>query len=220
MERTAIGQQGAAGAPIMKQRVIGEVFYGSIIKDEMRQQTDMEGNLRWKDEAKTKPARELVVHLLAIKGDMQAAIGGESSVPEPGEKVRVILRGGGWGAWIDATKVYGSTVLWGDVLRMTTTHATRYNSGGTELGDLKTNDEVMAWKQSPANTERKESIGFRGDVAFAAGDSLVELESAGSEPRAAASANTDPFEPAAPAAAQAVADHFGGAAVPAGEQPF
>lgn len=151
-----------SGTPVIKHRAIGEKFVGGIIKIETRDLM-RDGEVQRKDDGT--PRKELVVYVLTKSSTMVAGIGDEESVPEAGDIVRVILRGGGFGQWIDAKKALGRGVCAGDLLYMDTTHAVRYNANTyAQLGRLDTQEEVSAWEQSPANIGRKESLGRYGDL--------------------------------------------------------
>ncbi len=209
----------ASGSPVVKRGAVGEQFYGAIVNYEWRQIVK-DGEPQFKDDGK--PRNEMVVHLLAVEGGMVASIGDDSGVPNPGDSVRAIMRGGAAGQWIDAVgefkKSNGRGVEVGDILKMTTTHATRYDSTSssyTALGELTTQQAVDDWKTSPANLDRKESIGWRGDVAIgvATGDRAQWVARA---EEAYHNANRQSI-PAGPDTS--VADHFGGSAV-SNEDPF
>lgn len=151
-----------SGTPVVKHRAIGEKFVGGIIKFETRDLM-RDGEVQRKDDGT--PRKELVVYVLTKSSTMVAGIGDEESVPGAGDIVRVILRGGGFGQWIDAKKALGRGVCVGDLLYMDTTHAIRYNANTyAQLGRLDTQEDVAAWEQSPANIQRKESLGRYGDL--------------------------------------------------------
>jgi hypothetical protein len=154
------------GSPVLKRRTIGERFVGGIIRFESRNLLK-DGEVQMKDNGK--PRQEMVVHLLTHTSDMVAGIGEDEAAPARGEIVRAILKGGGYGDWIDAKKGLGRPVQVGDMFMLDTTHAVRY-SGTTysELGQVATQDEVDVWRQSRANLDRKESLGFRGRLALRA----------------------------------------------------
>jgi hypothetical protein len=152
-----------SGTPVIKHRAIGEKFVGGILKFETRDLM-RDGEIQYKDDGVT-PRKELVVTVLTKTSTMVAGIGDDESVPEPGSIVRVILRGGGFGQWIDAKKTLGRGVNVGDLLYMDTTHAIRYNASTyAQLGRLDTQDQVAEWETSPANIGRKESLGRYGDL--------------------------------------------------------
>jgi hypothetical protein len=150
------------GSPVLKQRVIGEAFVGGIIRFDTRDLMK-DGEIQLKENGKAR--QELVVHLLTHTADMAAGIGDDEGTPARGEIVRAILKGGGFSMWIDAKKALGRAVQVGDMFRLTTTHAVRYSTNGyAELGTVDTQADVETWRQSSANLNRKESLGFRGQL--------------------------------------------------------
>lgn len=151
------------GLPVIKHRAIGEKFVGGIVKFETRD-LKRDGEIQFKDDGVT-PRKELVVVALTKSSTMVAGIGDEEVVPKPGQIVRVILRGGGFGQWIDAKKTISRGVNVGDLLYLDTTHAIRYNASTyAQLGRLDTQEQVAEWETSPANIGRKESLGRYGDL--------------------------------------------------------
>jgi len=194
----------------MKQQNIGEIFYGGIINFETRNQLrDNEPVLR--DDGK--PKQELVVTLIAYAGtNMEARIGGNNEVPTDGEHVRLIMSGGRFSQWIDATdelkRSTGRGINVGDVVIMTSTHAIRFEprKGGRELGRFVTQDELANYRAtSTAYHNRQESLGVRGDLFIMAPEGeYAQLASRVLECEAAYAANkatalTTPSPPATPA---------------------
>ena len=169
------------GTPVLKHRVIGEKFEGGIVKFETRDLL-RDGEIQRKDNGD--PRKELVVHVVTKRSTMVAGIGEDEAVPEPGEMVRIILRGGGFGQWIDGKKALGRGVQVGDIIFLNTTHAIRYNANTyTQLGLLDPAEAVTEWDTSPANIGRKESLGRYGDLTLRAptddeGSLVVECEQA------------------------------------------
>ena len=161
----ALDQETTGGTPVLKRRDIGQRFRGAVIKFENRDLLKDDKPVL-KDNGK--PKQELVVHLLAIKSTMPAGIGGEEAPPEEGDIVRVILRGGGYGQWIDALKTLPRVVHVGDILDMDTTHAVRFMSSGDfrELGQFTTSEEIAAYKQGDEWMNRKETLGYRGSLSI------------------------------------------------------
>ena len=151
---------GGSGSPIVKKTAIGERTIGVLCAaPEMRQQTTTAGEKKWKDEAKTKPRNELVLTLLAMPGmTAPAGIGGVVGVPAPGDVVRMILRGGAFGDWIDAKKELGFAPRIGDVVESTIEYGQAWSEAAAEVGGkLTTQAECDA---VPRNT----SLGYYGKL--------------------------------------------------------
>ncbi len=140
--------------PIIKHQRIGESCNLAIIRweqrDRLRKNTttnamekipngvDRNNNPKFK--------QELVIHAIAISGDMVAAIGDQSGVPAPGDRIRVILKSAGFGQWIEARKTHrGGKMNVGDVLTMSTTHGQQYDQNGAPKGvKIETQEQVNA----------------------------------------------------------------------------
>lgn len=157
-----------SGAPVLKRGVIGETYVGAVVNMEQRDMLK-EDKPVLKDNGK--PRQELVVHLLTIGTDMRAGLGDVSAVPAPGEIVRLILKGGGFGQWIEAkqeiSRSLGRGIQVGDVCYVDTTNAVRYQSTGnhSELGNMTTQAEIEGYyATSEAYRHRQESLGFRGQL--------------------------------------------------------
>ena len=123
--------------PIIKHQCIGESCKVAVIRWEQRdrlkddpitkQKVKMPNGFDRNGQPKFK--QELVIQVIAISGDMVASIGDRSSVPVPGDRVRLILKGKAFGDWIDARKKHrGNKINVGDVLLLDTTHAQAWNS--------------------------------------------------------------------------------------------
>lgn len=140
--------------PIIKHQRIGESCNLAIIRWEQRDRlrknpttnamekipngVDRNNNPKFK--------QELVIQAIAISGDMVAAIGDQSGVPAPGDRVRVILKSGGFGQWIEARKSHrGGKMNVGDVLTLATTHGQQYDQNGAPKGaKIETQQQVNA----------------------------------------------------------------------------
>ena len=153
------------GHPVIKLRSIGDEYVGGIVRFEMR---DV-----WKDGAPAlkengKARQEMVVWLLTQTSTMAASIKDEERIPARGEIVRRILRGKDFGAWIDAKNALGRAVQVGDMMRLTCDRAVRFRSMGDHaaLGELTSNDDIAAYKQTRAWQDRQESLGFYGALAI------------------------------------------------------
>jgi hypothetical protein len=117
--------------------------------------------------------QELVIQAVAISGDMLAAIGDNSGVPAPGDRVRVILKAKGFGDWIEARKAHrGGKFNVGDVLVMSTDKAQQYDQNGTPKGaEIRTQAEAEA---VPRNT----TVGFYGSLSLVPGQEAGWIEAA------------------------------------------
>lgn len=167
--------------PIIKNQVIGESCQLAVIRWEQRDRVrkdpatnqmvkipngyDRNNNPKFK--------QELVIHAIAITGDMVAAIGDQSGVPAPGDRVRVILKAKGFGDWIEAKKGHrGGQFNVGDVLAMSTTHAQMYDQNGSPKGaELRTQDAVAA-------VPRGVSLGLYGPISLHEGTDPQWIEKA------------------------------------------
>jgi hypothetical protein len=134
----------SARTPVLRRRQLGESFVGALVRFEQRQQIRDEVPLV---KSNGKPRMELVVTMVALPGaTMNAGLGDDESVPEPGDVVRVILKGGGFGAWIDADKALKPRQV-GDIVVITSDHGQVYSASGTPEGQpLTSQDEVVAAK--------------------------------------------------------------------------
>ena len=125
------GEAGVA-LPVVKRQRIGELFGGVICKFPEQRDVMRDGEIVYKDNGKAR--QELVVTMLALPGCTAiAAIGDESGVPEAGAPVRMILRGGGFGQWIDAKNAHGRLFV-GNVVTHVTEYGQRYDSDGNKTG--------------------------------------------------------------------------------------
>lgn len=149
--------------PVVKRQKIGDKFVGAIVRFEQRdvmKKNEKTGLLEPSLKPNGKAKQELVVTCVAMpKTTSPAGIGDHTKVPEPGDIVRLILRGGAFGDWIEARKSHRNGGLRvGDVVVQTVEFAQAYHADGTPKGgkitDQATADEV------PRNT----AIGFYGPL--------------------------------------------------------
>lgn len=146
----------APGHPVVKRQAIGETFTGAIVKFETRNVLK-DGQPVTKPDGKTR--QELVVTCVTMPGtNASATIKGEGGVAQPGDVVRMILRGGGFGDWINAKGALGGPLNVGDVVTQTTDHAQVYDANGKPEGGPIT-DQATA-DQVPRN----KSLGFYGPL--------------------------------------------------------
>lgn len=160
---------GSAGYPVLKRQAIGESFIGALVHLDQRQ-TQRDGQPQFKPDGK--PRYELVVTLMTLQSNMVAGSGDAQSVPQPGDLVRMIMKGGGYGDWIEAKNDFVGKhrpIEVGDFVQVTTTHAIRYESMGQHraLGEIHSQDELNAYYQAMVGPQaRQESLGFRGGLSI------------------------------------------------------
>ena len=151
-----------ASTPVVKRQRIGEQFVGAIVKVEQRSQTklDKDGTRVEVLKPNGKPRQELVVHCLAMpQNTAEVSLGDERGVPNPGDPVRLILKGKSFGEWIDARKTHRAGKLnVGDVVVQKVTHAQAYDANGAPKG-AEITDQAAA-DAIPRGT----SVGFYGPV--------------------------------------------------------
>lgn len=152
----------APGYPVIKRQRIGEVTILAIIRTEQRDvmKPDGKGGSEPALKPNGKARQELVIHGLVLPGtDAQAGIGGETSTPQPGSRVRMILRGGGFGSWIEARKAHRNGQLQvGDVLLHVVTHAQAYDHQGAPHG-------AKITSQTTADAvPRGQTLGYYGSI--------------------------------------------------------
>lgn len=160
-----------ASTPVLRHQRIGEVAMLAIVDHEQRDRlaknpatqqlekipagTKADGSIKYK--------QELVVHCLALPGTtMQYKAGDEFRTPEPGDRVRLILKGQGFGRWIDARKAHrGGSLNVGDVLITGTDQAQAYDQNGAPKGPpIKTQAEAD-------RVPRGVTVGFYGPIEIA-----------------------------------------------------
>lgn len=159
--RIPIESERPTGTPILRRRKIGERYRGAVIDYEQREQRDADGVTRTKPDGRT--AKELIVHLLTIRSTMPVGRRDDEWAPGENEQVRMILKGGGWGKWIEASKLVDGGVCRGDIVDLATTHAEFYNGAGPAVG--KSTDEV----EIDQARRKGRTIGYRGDLTITAG---------------------------------------------------
>lgn len=129
-----------ARTPVLRRRALGESFVGALVNFDQRQQIKDDQPVV---KANGKPRMELVVTMVALPGcTMNAGLGDEESVPEPGDIVRVILKGGGFGQWIDADKALKPRQV-GDIVILTSDHAQIYSASGAPEGQPVTDQAAI-----------------------------------------------------------------------------
>ena len=148
--------------PVLRRRKLGETFHGALTDVPKQRDVLKRNDTTGADEPVLKPngkrKQELVVTMVALPGcTMNAGLGDEESIPEPGDIVRVILKGGGYGAWIEADKALRPRQV-GDIVTLTTTYGQAYDAQGSASGGhLLTQAEVDA-------IPRGRTVGLYGDL--------------------------------------------------------
>lgn len=151
-------QNTSTSSPVIKAQKIGEVARVALVRWEQRAML--------KDGAEVinprtgKPRNELIVHGIALPGfTALVGKGDQQDVPEPGAPCRFILRGKGFGQWIDARKAHRNGKLCvGDVVSRTIDHAQAYDASGAPKGGRITS-------QAEADKlPRSTTIGFYGEL--------------------------------------------------------
>ena len=158
--------------PIIKHRNIGECSRLAVIRWEQRAQLRKDSNTGQMVKVPNgmdrnnnpKYKQELVIHAIAVNGNMQAAIGDASSIPASGDRVRVILKAKAFGDWIEQRKVHrGGKFQVGDLLDLQTTHAQQYDQNGIPKG-AEIRDRAIA-----ATVPRGVTLGFYGTLTLSPG---------------------------------------------------
>lgn len=127
------------GLPVVKRTALGQVFNGAIVRVEQR-------NRQKRDDATKaltnvinprtgKPSQELVVTCLTLPGTTSpVGLGDDEHTPETEELVRLILKGKGFGDWIESKGELGRPINVGDIVIQKTTFAQVYNQDGEATG--------------------------------------------------------------------------------------
>lgn len=149
--------------PVVKRQKIGDKFVGAIVRFEQRdvmKKNPATDTLEPSLKPNGKPRQELVVTCVTMpKTTSMAGIGDLTKVPEPGDIVRLILRGGAFGDWIEARKSHRNGGLRvGDVVVQTVEFAQCYDAGGSPKGN-KITDQATA-DAVPRGT----TVGFYGPL--------------------------------------------------------
>ena len=155
-------EAGTTRTPVLRRKRIGEEFVGSLVRTTQRdvlKRDDATGTDRPVIKANGKPRQELVVTLVTISSTMAAGLGEEVAVPEPGDIVRSILKGGGFGQWIEANGLLKPRQV-GDIVTLTSEWGQAYDAHGAPTGDkLTTQAQLDA-------VPRERSLGVYGSVAI------------------------------------------------------
>lgn len=146
----------AARLPVIKRRRLGETYKGLLVRTERRDMLK-DGKPVLKDDGK--PRQELVVTLVTAEATMSAGLGDTEGVPEPGDIVRAILKGGGYGAWIEADNLLKPRQV-GDLVELTSTHAQLYDADGRPAGGQITDQATLE------KVPRGRTVGIYGDTSI------------------------------------------------------
>ena len=155
-------EAGTTRTPVLRRKRIGEEFVGALVRTTQRdvlKRDDATGTDRPVLKANGKPRQELVVTLVTISSTMAAGLGEDVAVPEPGDIVRCILKGGGFGQWIEANGLLKPRQV-GDIVTLTSEWGQAYDAHGAPTGDkLTTQAQLDA-------VPRERSLGVYGSVAI------------------------------------------------------
>lgn len=170
-----LGEPTTERSPVLKRRRIGEEFVGMLLIAPEQRNSHKDGKPAPKRDVDAatladpsvpdskKYRQELVVTMLCVTSTMNAGLGDTEDVAQPGDVVRMILRGGGFGQWIEAKKTHGALNV-GDVVRVTSTYGQAYDAAGSPSGPhLTTQAECDA-------VPRTQSLGIYGDLTISSAD--------------------------------------------------
>lgn len=148
------------GHPVVKRQAIGETFVGALVAQEQRPvQKVKDGVATPVLKPDGKPRQEQVLTLVAMPGTTaQAGIGDTTNIPNPGDLVRIILRGGGFADWLDAKKALGRPLNVGDIVEQNVTFAQVYDANGNAEG------AKLTTQAQAAAVPRAKSLGFYGPI--------------------------------------------------------
>ena len=164
-ERITLEEPRVGGYPVVKRTALGQVFNGAILETKARDRQKpnpatgvMEVIIK---PSNGKPAQEMVVTCMTLPGTTApAGLGEEMNVPEPGEIVRLILKGKAFGDYIEAKKgLPDSTVAVGDIISQTTQLAQVYDQNGQPTGGEITDQAAIDQAR-----QRGRSVGIYGPL--------------------------------------------------------
>lgn len=148
----------STSTPVIKSQKIGEVARVALVRWEQRKM--LRDGAEVLNPRTGKPRHEMIVHGVALPGfTAQAGIGDRQDIPAPGTLCRFILRGGGFGAWIEARKAHrGGKLCVGDTITRTIEFAQAYDANGAPKGDRITSQAEV--DKLPRST----TVGFYGPI--------------------------------------------------------
>lgn len=143
-------ESGGGGAPFAKLVTIGQTLVAAFASDPRQCRRQVRNfktqELEWKDEEKTKPLLEEVMHFVAMPGTTAGVGEREALNPiQPGTHVRYSVRGHKWGQVLDARKA-----LPGE---------DGYPAGKTCPGDVY-QITLIGWSAETKNVAAAEKAGF------------------------------------------------------------
>jgi hypothetical protein len=156
---------------VLRNQRIGELAQVAIIKTEQRDRLMKNPSTNQLEkipngvnrDGQPKFKQELVIHGVVMPGtDMQVKAGDNFVTPEPGSRVRLILKGMAFGKFIEARRGHRAGRLnVGDVLTTGTDQAQAYDQSGNPKGQPITN-------QADADRiPRGQTVGFYGPISLA-----------------------------------------------------
>ncbi len=151
-------QINSSATPVIKAQRIGEIARIALVRWEQRPM--MRDGAPVVNARTGKPRQELLVHGIAMSGTTAlAGIGDHQDVPGPGTPCRFILRGGGYGQWIEARKAHrNGRLLVGDIVTRTIEYAQAYDAAGAPKGS-RISDQAEV-ERLPRST----TVGFYGAI--------------------------------------------------------
>lgn len=173
MTRISLEEPRAAGSPVVKRTALGQKFVGAVVEAKSRDRLKRgpDGSMTPIVKPNGKHSQELVVTCVTMPGTTApAGLGEDESVPEPGDIVRLILKGKAFGDWIEAKRdLPGKSLAVGDIVTTTTELAQVYdaqgNTSGGEIRDQALIDQARS---------RGRSVGIYGPLTLNAADSTSE----------------------------------------------
>jgi len=143
-------------SPVVKRTKLGERFIGALVNKEQRAML-RDGEPMLKPDGR--PRYELVVTLVTMPGTTApAGIKDTVGVPEPGDIVRMILRGKAYGDFIEATNALTPKSQVGDIVEQITDSAQVYDAAGVAAGrPITTQAELDA-------VPRQKTVGIYGPI--------------------------------------------------------
>ncbi len=161
-------QVGTARYPVVRRAAIGEKFIGAYITHKSR--PILKDGKEVINQSTGKPRHEMIVHALVMPGNT-ATVGNAEDfhTPEPGDVVRLILKGKSFGQWIDGLNAMKGVERAGDIIEQTIDRAQTYDSNGAPKGA-----EILT--QEEANkVPRGVTLGFYGAITLRAA-TAAEME--------------------------------------------
>lgn len=156
-------QVSTSSTPVIKAQRIGEIARIALVRWEQRAM--MRDGAAVINAKTGKPRQELVVHGIALAGTTAVVgIGDMQDVPTPGTPCRFILRGGGYGQWIEARKSHrNGRLLVGDTVTRVIEYAQPYDAEKSPKGPRLTDQSEV--ERLPRST----TVGFYGSMTLEPG---------------------------------------------------